>query len=134
MSTACLTLTLPVEIEVIWGYLRELMQAIDGTAINPHIGGVRGWTFEGDEVEMADWEDATLRKHNIQGLTFWFPEGHDLFVSWGDMQLQRKWLRFNEVRGEYLMLQKVFGFLLKVVLPRFQGQLPEEVLLSFSYE
>ncbi len=134
MSAACLRLTLPVDIEELWGYLRQLVQLIDGTAINPNIGGVRGWTFEGDEVELTDWENATLREHNIQGLTFWFPDASDIFVSWGDLELQRKWLCFQEASGEYLVLQKVFSFVLTVVLPRFRGQLTEKVLLSFSYE
>jgi hypothetical protein len=125
-------MTLPVEIEEIWHYLRQMMQSINGVAINPQVGGIRGWTFEGDEVEIASWDSATLHKHNIQGLTFWFPDGSDLFVSWGDSSPARHWISFSEARGEYAALQDVFGYLVRVVLQRFRGR--DEELLSFTFD
>jgi hypothetical protein len=125
-------MTLPVEIEEIWGYLREMMQSLNGVAISPHLGGIQGWTFEGDEVEIASWDSATLRKHNIQGLTFWFPDGSDIFVSWGDLSPPRHWISFSEARGEYAALEMVFGYLVRVVLQHFRGG--DEDLLSFSFD
>jgi hypothetical protein len=109
MTIGTLRVILPQPFDNLLDDIRGISSLLDLNPVNPSFGKILAWSDEGDEIELEGWSRDELIGKKIQLMSFWNSDGSDLMVSWQLMDNQWS-LGFSEARGEYLMLEKVFGY------------------------
>ena len=133
MSIATLHALIPDAMNRVYDVLTEAMAYIGAAPINPTSNKILSWNCQGEEVELKEWSLQTLNENNIQGIIFWTKGGEDFYVS-----LLRTGecidLAFSEAVGNYKILELIFGYLMRTIIPLYRGTFPNGSILKVKFD
>lgn len=133
MSSANLKINVPGGFHAVHEIVIGVSNCLGATAINPTFKEIVAWTDEGDERRLNDWHEDTLINNAIQGITLWVSTGNDIFVSWR-IEDNNWMLTFSEARGDYLCLEKIFGYLARNVFLPHKDYFSDRPVIIFAYD
>ncbi|MGJ7612139.1 MULTISPECIES: hypothetical protein [unclassified Variovorax] len=133
MTVGTLRVVLPNPFDDVVGILKEIPLLFELSAVNPYCGKILAWSCEGEEMELENWSVDELEKMKIQLMTFWDSKGVDLTVSW--QSIGDQWsLGFSEARGEYFILERVFGYFARKMAAHPLSQTNDFAVITFCFE
>lgn len=133
MTIGTLRVVLPQPFDNVVEAIKEISSLLDLSPINPNLGKILAWTYEGNEVELEGWSTDELRNMKIQLMTFWNNDGADLLVSWQPVDSQWS-LGFSEARGAYSILERIFGYFARKMAMHPLRKTNELPVIVFGFE